>query len=85
MLDQQRRWSKTPLKVVLGRPRGHSERVLGWPGGGLGRPRGAFRTHFGEPKSVPTANQQFGATTSNEAKLEQQRGIQKAKISYEPN
>ena len=46
MHDQQRtssqRWSKTPLKVVLGRPRGHSERVLGWPGGVWGGPGGHF-------------------------------------------
>ena len=44
--DQKRtsspRWSKTPLKVVLGRPRGHSERVLGWPGGVWGGPGGHF-------------------------------------------
>ena len=69
----------------LGEAQGPFWGGLGVPREGLGRPRGAFRTHFGEPKSVPTANQQFGATTSNEAKLEQQRGIQKAKISYEPN
>ena len=69
----------------LGEAQGPFWEGLGVARGGLGRPRGAFRTHFGEQKSVPTANQQFGASKSNKEKLEQQKEIEKAKISYKPN
>ena len=65
----------------LGEVLGPSWEGLGVAWKGSGAAPGGILGAFWEQNSVRTANQQFGATTSNEEGLEPQKAIAKAKTS----